>query len=254
MVSQCDRVIAGNRFLGELAIRAGARPAGVRVIPTCLELERYPPPSGSPREGRELARLVWIGSSSTLRGLESSRPLWDHLGREFPGLVLRVICDRYPDLGALAVERVAWDPRTEASALGEADIGVSWLPDDLWSRGKCGLKVLQYQASGLPVLASPVGVHHEMVIPGRSGYLPDSPRQWVSTLSVLLRDSALRSRMGRQGRLDLEAGYSTRRWGETLLAALTPADRSSAGTTRRVWERATPHGTRSPAAALEHEG
>ena len=64
-------------------------------------------------------------------------------------------------------------------------VGVSWVPDDLWSRGKCGLKVLQYQAAGLPVLANPVGVHPEMIEPGVTGWLPRSPREWVEAARAL---------------------------------------------------------------------
>ena len=74
------------------------------------------------------------------------------------------------------------------------------MPDDLWSRGRCGLKVLQYQAAGLPVVANPVGIHNDLIDPGRTGFLAETPAQWVEALSTLRDDVDLRMRMGRAAR------------------------------------------------------
>ena len=87
-------------------------------------------------------------------------------------------------------------------------MGISWIPDDLWSRGKCGLKVLQYMAAGLPVVANRVGVHPQMIHQGETGYVASTPPQWVAAVARLTWDVELRQRMGRQGRQRLEADYS----------------------------------------------
>ena len=131
----------------------------VRVIPTCVDPDRYPPPRpAGAGDAAGHVDLVWIGSSSTLQGLERQRPLWERLGARGPGRPapgdlrpvprLRAACRSSPSPGARR-------PRPRELAAG--DVGISWVPDDLWSRGKCGLKVLQYQAAGLPVVANPVG-------------------------------------------------------------------------------------------------
>ena len=220
-VRLADAVIAGNDFLARCALDAGARPARVRVIPTCLDLARYTPKvHGSPAGG---VQLVWIGSSSTMQGLERERGLWERLAREVPGLRLRAIADRAPDLGPLPVVAVAWSEAAEAREVAEGDVGISWIPDDLWSRGKCGLKVLQYQAAGLPVVANPVGVHPKMVAPGGSGFLPATADAWADALRTLAADAALRARMGRAARASVEAGYSVAAWSATFAAAFAGA-------------------------------
>jgi glycosyltransferase involved in cell wall biosynthesis len=205
-VRACDRVIAGNRFLGDEAARwAGAH--RVHLIPTCVDPERYPLPP-KPSQGEGPLELVWVGSSSTLRGLEAVAPLLDEVGRRVPGLRLKVICDRFPTLRDLPVVPCQWTEAGEAVELAISDIGISWIPDDLWSRGKCGLKVLQYMAAGLPVVANPVGVHLEMVRHGQSGFLAQTADQWVTAITRLARDPGLRQRLGQAGRRRLESEYS----------------------------------------------
>ena len=213
-----DTVIAGNDFLADCALRAGARPERVQVIPTCIETARYAPVP--PAGGRAGLDLVWIGSSSTLQGLEQQRALWERVGREVPGVRLRVICDRFPTFDGLPVVGVPWSEATEAAELAAGDVGISWIPDDLWSRGKCGLKVLQYQAAGLPVLANPVGVHPEMIASGVSGFLPRTDDEWVAAIRTLANDGSLRARMRQAARANVEAFYSVSAWSAAFVAAL----------------------------------
>src|SRR5262249_9019100 len=104
-VCAVDAVIAGNDFLADCGLRAGARPERVSVIPTCIAPDPYL--SAPERDGHGL-ELVWIGSSSTLAGLERQRPLWEQLATNVPGVRLRVICDRFPELGAMPVVQVPW--------------------------------------------------------------------------------------------------------------------------------------------------
>ena len=217
-VQTADEVIAGNDFLADCALRCGARPENVQVIPTCVETPLYPVTRcRDPGAGVELA---WIGSSSTLAGLESRRDLWERVGRDVAGSRLRVICDRYPDLGPLVVVPVAWSGATEAADLAGADVGVSWVPDDLWSQGKCGLKVLQYQAAGLPVVANPVGVHPAMVADGTTGFLASTPEDWVEAIRTLRDDPARRLAMGRAARQLVETNYSIEAWAMPFVSTI----------------------------------
>lgn len=217
-VRQADTVLAGNDFLADCALRAGAAADRIRVIPTCVDTSRYSVRASS-QTGPGL-ELVWVGSSSTLQGLEQQRALLELLGREVPGIRLRVICDRFPHFDAMPVIPVAWSEATEAREMAAADVGISWLPDDLWSRGKCGLKIIQYQAAGLPVLTNPVGVHPEMVVHGVSGFLATTPEQWVHAARTLAAHASLRLKMGRAARAAVESGYSVPAWSPAFVDAI----------------------------------
>jgi glycosyltransferase involved in cell wall biosynthesis len=228
-VRACDAVVAGNPFLRDNVLRFAPR-ATVAVIPTCVEPARYPLARA---EGRcRGLQMVWTGSSSTLQGLELVRPLLEEAGRRVSGTSLKLICNRFLSLDHVEVVPVAWSEETEAAEIAAADVGISWVPDDLWSRGKCGLKVLQYMAAGLPVIANPVGVHRSILRRGETGFLARSPAQWLQAVERLAADAGLRQALGRAGRQRVEKRYSVAvgasRWLRLLehLAPTQPCQRA----------------------------
>jgi glycosyltransferase involved in cell wall biosynthesis len=227
MVRAADAVVAGNAFLRDAALR-WADPTRSHVIPTCVEPARYPLAAHAAKT--DGVHLVWIGSSSTLRGLRAIQPILEEVGRRWPGLRLKLMCDRFLELRHLPVVACPWSEAGEATELAAADIGISWVPDDDWSRGKCGLKVLQYMAAGLPVVANPVGVQAELVRPGTTGFLADTTESWVAAIGLLARDPELRRRMGAAGRRLVEQEYSVRAGAERWLGLLTglPGKRAAA--------------------------
>ena len=206
-VRAADAVIAGNGFLRDQAAQF-TDAARIRVIPTCVEPTLYPTAEHHP--GRAV-QLVWIGSKTTLHGLQRAAPILDAVARGCSGIILKVICDRFPRFHDMPVKEVRWTLDGEAREVAAADVGVSWLPDDGWSPGKCGLKVLQYMAAGLPVVANPVGVQGAMVSPGETGFLASSPEEWTEAVRKLAADPDLRLRMGKTARRRVEAEWSTER-------------------------------------------
>ncbi len=238
-VRAADLVLAGNEFLAGRAIDHGATSHRVQMVPTCIATPLYPAkPEDAPDDGR--VRLVWIGSSSTLQGLEQRRALLERLGREVPYLLLRVISDRFPTLNSLAVEPIAWNERTEAHDLASADIGISMVPDDHWTRGKCGLKTLQYGAAGIPSVVDPVGVHCEMIKPGLNGFLPQTDDEWVNVVRSLAENRTLRRRMGREARTSVEDRYSVHAWSGRFLSAVSGRDPVAAPKGRRRGQAVRP--------------
>lgn len=210
-VGWADGVIAGNHYLAAAAGRY-TNPAKIAVVPTTVDPQRYRPAT---HHDHQPTRLVWIGSRSSMQALEHARPVLEQVGQALPGTVLRVICDRFPAFRHLAVEPMPWSESTETESLGTADIGISLIPDDEWSRGKCGLKVLQYMAAGLPVVANPVGVHRSMLANG-AGVLVHGVDQWVTTVNQLAHDHRLRQQMGREGRQQLECRFRADTWAAVL--------------------------------------
>ena len=101
-----------------------------------------------------------------------------------------------------------WRAATELEALSATDIGVMPLPDDNWSKGKCGLKALQFMALGIPTICSPVGVNTDIIQDDENGFLAGTEDEWVEKLTRLLRSAELRRRLGDAGRATVEQEYS----------------------------------------------
>lgn len=195
-------VTAGNSYLARYATLSGAR--RVEVIPTVLDLERYPQPVPA---GNACFTIGWIGSPSTSAYLgEIAVPLAE-ICRGGRARVVLIGADRC-DLPGVPVEILPWSAESEAADLASCDVGIMPLPDTPWTRGKCGLKLIQYMACGLPVVASPVGVNSEIVDHGVNGFLAREDREWVRTLTLLRDDGDLRLAMGRAGREKVERAYS----------------------------------------------
>ena len=220
-VFAADAITVGNRYLKRRTC-AFVEPDRVHVIPTCVQPNWYRTAQHHRTDSR--ARLVWIGQESTLASLHCARQHLAAAAQRLPGLQLRLICDRTADLSPLRVVPRRWSSATEADKLAEGDIGINWLPDDSWSRGKCGLKVLQYMAAGLPVVANPVGVNCRMVVHGRTGLLASTPQEWAAAVVRLAADPRLRSKMGAAGRQLLQQRYNVTLWGPRfaeVIAAVT---------------------------------
>ena len=214
-VYAADAVTVGNRYL-KSCVDAYVDSHKVHVVPTCVDPARYP--LAQHKRGPATTKLVWIGQQSMLPSLGLAGEHLAAASGRLPGMELRVICDHFPDLEGVSVVRRTWSSAGETAELADADIGVNWLPDDSWSRGKCGLKVLQYMAAGLPVVANPVGMNREMIIHGQTGLLASTPHEWAEAIERLASNPKLRQEMGRRGRRLVEERFGVEQWAPRFAA------------------------------------
>ncbi len=207
ILAAADRVMAGNAYLAQL-VEATGRTA--TTLPTTVAVdEQVPPPSEDPRP----ARIAFIGSRSTIAYLESLGEALEAVARGSTPFRLRVIADVPPRLPAeVDVEFVPWALDTWRASLEGADFGLAPLPDDPWSRGKCGLRLLQTLAAGRAVVAAPVGVQAEQVRDGVTGLLATEPADWCAATAELLDDRERRVAMGAAGHADVLQRWSVRAW------------------------------------------
>lgn len=224
VVAMAKTVIAGNEFLGEWALRHNDN---VWVLPTPVDTDRFTPE----RVRGDGKLLVWTGTSSNLDTLKLVAPALTELAKKYPRLRLRVVSDRRPDFPlGVPVEFVPWSPTSEVEAVRSADIGIMPLPESEWTLGKCGYKVLQYMACGLPSIAAPYGVIADVIDAGRCGLPAQDTAEWIEALDRFVGDAELRELAGREARRRAEEIYSLQaiypRWRD-VLEVLVEQKRSS---------------------------
>jgi len=175
----------------------------VSVIPTPVDTSVYRPQTVE-RSGPLV--IGWSGSSTTAPYLKLLDEALAVLAERID-LVVRVIGGSYAHPRAV-VQLIPWRLETEPSKIAGFDIGVLPEPDDSWTRGKGAFKALLYMASGVPVVASAIGVNPEVVADGMVGYCVSDTAGWIRAIETLAVDRVLRARLGSAGRLRVEERYS----------------------------------------------
>jgi glycosyltransferase involved in cell wall biosynthesis len=195
-------VIAGNPYLADYARQYNSN---VSIVPTTIDTEKY---VMVPRKhDNQVPVIGWSGSFSTVQHLDALAGALKRLARK-ENFRLVVIGTPVYKIDGVDVEALPWRSATEVSDLRQIDIGIMPLPDESWSRGKCGLKALQYMALRIPTVCSPVGVNSEIIQDGVNGFLASTEDEWVEKLTKLLHDKNLRQQLGAAGRTTVETNYS----------------------------------------------
>ena len=203
MVNVSDYVIAGNEYLQK---NTTPFTHNVTIIPSPIDMSLYPLKKYS--EKNDNITLGWIGATGSIHYLEKMKPVFEALGKKYEDLRLKIICNVFFDCDNITVEKKLWSEQEEVADIQSFDIGLMPLMDDPWSHGKCGLKILQCLATGVPVVCSPAGVNKEIVKNGVHGFWANTREEWIEKLEILINDPDRRERMGMEGRKRVIEHYS----------------------------------------------
>lgn len=194
-----------------IAADVRSRGADAVLLPSAVDLRLFHPRETTDAP-QDVLRIGWIGTHTTYPFLERLTPVFDRLAREHP-FRLEIIGSGRPD-----VDTRPWNMSTEAEDIRSFDIGVYPLTNDEWNARKSGLKAVQYMASGVPFVMSPVGVCATLGAPDETHFLAKTDDEWLAALRRLLMDAELRRRMGQAGRAFAEEHHSLERAADVLAA------------------------------------
>jgi glycosyltransferase involved in cell wall biosynthesis len=157
----------------------------------------------------EKITIGWTGSHSTSKYLYLLTDVLKKLAQEFDFRLI-VMGDKSFHIDGVHFEAMIWNEGSEMEVLNTFDIGLYPLPDEPWIYGKSSLKAIQYQALGIPVVASKLGTNTRVIRDNETGFLVqwDSEDEWYTNIKLLIENAELRQKMGIQGRKHIEENYS----------------------------------------------
>jgi len=215
IISLSKYVIAGNKYLADFAKKHNSN---VTIIPTPIDTFKYRPQKSNRLDGKVI--IGWIGSNTTKVFLYPLANVFKELSKNYHYVEFRIIGGDIHIDGLSSLKKKKWELETEIEDLQDFDIGIMPMPDNEWTKGKCGFKIILYMALGVPVICSPTGVNKEIVEDGKNGYFANSDREWIDKLSILIENPNLRYEMGQSGRDIVKERYSVEVNAPKFLAVL----------------------------------
>jgi glycosyltransferase involved in cell wall biosynthesis len=215
LAKMASLVLAGNEYLADYARKLNPN---VAIVPTTIDTDEY---ARVERSENDAVCIGWSGSKTTIQHFEYAIPALTILKKKYGNKIsIRVIGESGYRNEELGITGLPWKKETEIADLSAIDIGIMPLPDDEWSRGKCGLKGLQYMALEIPAVMSPVGVNTEIIRDGVNGMLASSTEEWVEKLSWLIDNAQMRREIGKAGRETVVKDYSVAAWRDEYVKLL----------------------------------
>ena len=199
----CDHITCGNKYLAAYAKKFNEN---VTIIPSSVDTSLY---KSFQRKSNGVIKIGWVGSHTTVKHFESITSVFLKLKLKYKdGIEFTVIGDENYVNRKLNIKGLKWDNEKEVELFNSFDIGVMPLPDNEWTKGKCGMKGLLYMSVGIPTVMSKVGMNHDIINHGENGFLASGEDEWIQTLTNLIEDENLRKMIGESGRKTVLDHYS----------------------------------------------
>lgn len=201
------KVVGGNDFLVDYG---KTHNENTQYIPTTIDLVNH---HNKQKQHSDTSPVTigWTGTFSNLPFLDEVVPALRKIN-ERKAIRFLVICNQAPSQKDAFIDFVEWRAASEIEDLMQIDIGLMPLSGNEWNKGKCGFKILQYLALGIPAVASPVGVNATIIEEGVNGFLCNTEDQWLNSLEKLIDSADLRNEMGQAGREKVRASFSVEAW------------------------------------------
>jgi glycosyltransferase involved in cell wall biosynthesis len=217
IVALSDLVIAGNTYLADYALQYNSNTI---IIPSTIDMEYYTVPTNNSKS-LDKVTIGWSGSLTTIEHFKTIIPVLQKLKAKYGSkLAFKVFGTPDYENEELGIKGIGWKPQNEVQEIASFDIGIMPLPDNKWTRGKCGMKGLQYMALEVATVMSAVGANKDIIAEGENGMLANSDEEWFHKLCTLVEDSTLRHKLGKAGRKTIAEHYSCQALNKKYVAAV----------------------------------
>jgi alpha-maltose-1-phosphate synthase len=234
-VGAADRVVAVSPPVADWVVRHAAPGDRLRIVPNGVNIDRIRPPA-TPAPPGWRAVVVFVGTLKPWHGLEV---LIEAAGLAGSAWQLRIVGDgplrqslgnQAAALGVPVDFRGAVAPEHIAGELSDATVAVAPYPasDDHYFSP---LKIYEYAAAGLPVVASDIGQVPQIVSHGETGLVvpPSDPAALAAAIDALVLNPERAARLGRAGRARAVAEHTWARALDSIVDGVAVCGLATAG-------------------------
>ncbi|MDZ7878448.1 MAG: glycosyltransferase [Saprospiraceae bacterium] len=175
-------------------------------IPTSIDINKYFIPTNS--SNSEFV-IGWIGTSSTsthLTSIVKALKIFSDKNKciirliGFNKKLAHLLID-------LPVEIIEWSEQKEVDIIQSFSVGIMPLIDAPFERGKCGFKLIQYMACGIPTISTPLETNIKINRDSQNLFAT-STDEWVSAFEACYRNREKYALIGLKNRAIVEQYYS----------------------------------------------
>jgi glycosyltransferase involved in cell wall biosynthesis len=204
IIALADLVFVGNQYLADYALQYNKQ---VEIIPSTINLDYY---QIEEKANSKQIVIGWSGSLTTIEHFKVIIPVLEKVKAKYGSRVAFKVFG-VPDYvhEGLGITGIQWTPQNEVAEISTFDIGIMPLPDNKWTKGKCGMKGLQYMALEVATIMTAVGVNKDIVQEGENGMLASTDDEWFDKICLLIESKERREKLGKAGRLTIAQHYSS---------------------------------------------
>ena len=180
----------------------------VSEIPTSINFSEYKKHNEYHLNSRII--IGWLGSKTTSHNLLLVKNVINTIKYKYPNIIFK-FCGfdesfkRHFNMNN--IELIEWSPTNELIFLNQINIGIMPLYDDLFNRGKCGFKLIQYMAMGKPTISSPL-VANVKIDRGNGNLFAVSENDWVNCICLIISNLDKYDKIGIQNSRTIAENYS----------------------------------------------
>ncbi len=206
-LKNADKIFTGNNIISNYVKDFNKN---IFEIPTIIDTQKVN--SKISNKKNKIFTIVWIGSPSTSIYLYEIFPYLDEIYLKFKNFKLRLIGAGNIQSSKFPIEKFEWNIDTEIRLVSECHVGIMPLADTIWSRSKCGFKLIQYMSCNLPAIASPVGINKDIINENVNGFLCSTKEEWINKIKFCIENKNTLEIMGKRAREIINNKFSLNYW------------------------------------------
>jgi glycosyltransferase involved in cell wall biosynthesis len=206
LVKKADLLITGSPYLTSTLLNYNNN---VVEIPTSIRFKKYEENSREPNISEEFV-IGWLGSKNTSVNVLPLREVFIELQKKHT-IKLQLVGFNPKLLYLLEgvnYEYIQWNKDTEVQTISNFSVGIMPLLNNHFNLGKCGFKLIQYMACGVPTISTPLPANIKINRDNKNLFATTN-EEWINAFEQMISNKTyFKKEVGSKNKQIVEEYYS----------------------------------------------